>query len=77
MLIKSRKHDNIFIQDKGRKTMKKGFLTSGAMIVGAAIALSAAGPYGPSIWDYENDPVWKQAQNEENYWAMVRRYNRK
>lgn len=57
--------------------MRKGFLASGAMIVGAAIALSAAGPYRSSIWDYEDDPVWKQARNEENYWAMVRRYNRK
>ena len=59
--------------------MKKRFLASGAMVVGAAIALSAGlcndNPW--SIYAMDDDPAWKQAQNEENYWAMVRRYNRK
>lgn len=59
--------------------MRKRFLTSGAMIVGASIALSAAafGGYNPySLYSLENDPVWKRARCEENYWAMVRKYNR-
>lgn len=59
--------------------MKKRFLASGAMIVGASLALlgSANGSLPYSLYDFENDPIWKQARIEENYWAMVRRYNRK
>jgi len=59
--------------------MRKRFLTSGAMIVSATITLSA-GLYNDnpwSIYSMDNDPIWKQARIEENYWAMVRRYNRK
>lgn len=59
--------------------MKKRFLASGAMIAaGAAIALSSAfynsNPW--SIYSMDNDPSWKQARNADNYWAMVRKYNR-
>ena len=61
--------------------MRKRFLASGAMVVGASLALSMAsdmfGGYNPySLFSLQDDPVWKQARNEENYWAMVRKYNR-
>lgn len=61
--------------------MRKRFLASGAMIVGASLALSMAadvfGGYNPySLYSFDDDPVWKRARCEENYWAMVRKYNR-
>ena len=58
--------------------MRKRFLTSGAMVVGASIALSAAANSDYNLYSsyFDEDPVWKQSRCEENYWSMVRKYNR-
>lgn len=59
--------------------MRKRFLASGAMIASMVASLILSGgmydnPY--SLYSFDDDPVWKQARCEENYWAMVRKYNR-
>lgn len=54
--------------------MKKTFktLASGAIII--STLSSSCSFYGS---DYMLDYNWKHAQNEQEYWAMVRKYNKR
>lgn len=59
--------------------MRKRFLASGAMIAGMVASLTLSGGMYDSPWSLyslEDSPVWKRQRCEENYWAMVRKYNR-